>query len=215
MNLPARVKRKPYRLKTRLPLTAEPVFTSALVLKMVEAALRAPKGKAKPNKWATLGQVERDAMVAEWTSILNFRRGEFFFVQQERGRHHRREQAQALFQKLLAILPEIVGDAEDQRDRFKGADPFSNRSLRAAQRLADWAADSIEFLDGAIPAYALPPVHLPDNVPGWQWAGPTLLRDLEPWLGTNAACRFIAAAIPLMNGETPTAASVARQLKTR
>jgi hypothetical protein len=74
---------------------------------------------------------------------------------------------------------------------------------------------SAEFLDSSIPAFALPPVHLPDNVRDWRWAGPTLLRDLAPWLGVNAACRFISAAIPMMSGENPSPASVARQLKSR
>jgi hypothetical protein len=207
--------KRPYRLAARKTLTAEPAFTSALVLKLVESALRAPKGKPKPNKWATLRQAERDAMLAEWASILNHRHHEFFLSQQDRSRKDRREKAKALIAELRALVPEIVGDAEDQRDRFREADPFSNRSLQAARRLGDWAMFSAEFLDSSIPDFALPPVPLPANVSGWQWVGPTLLRDLEPWLGTNAACRFIAAAIPLMSGETPTAASVERQLKTR
>jgi len=207
--------KRPYRLTARKTLTAEPVFTSALVLKLVESALRAPKGKPKPNKWATLRQAERDAMLAEWASILNHRRHEFFLSQQDRGRKDRRERAKALVADMVALMPELVGDAEDQADRFKEADPFANRSLQAARRLGDWARFSAEFLDSAIPDFALPPVDLPDNVAGWQWVGPTLLRDLAPWLGVNASCRFIAAAIPFISGESPSPASVERQLKTR
>jgi hypothetical protein len=211
------VKRAPYRLAARKTLTAEPAFTSALVLKLVDAALRggALKRQPKLTKWATLSEAERAAMLDEWASILNHRRHEFFLSQQDRGRKDRRERAKALVAELQELLPELLGDSEGQRDRFRERDPFANRSWQATRRLADWAMFSAEFFESSVPHFALPPVDLPDNVRDWRWCGSTLLRDFEPLLGTNASCRFIADCIPLLSGETPSPASVERQLKTR
>ncbi len=168
--------------------------------------------EARPTEhWAKLLEPERAKKIAEWASILNFRHREFFYAQEERARKNRRDQARKLVDELRALVPTIVADADDQCDRFKD-DHLSREALRSARRLSDWATYSAEFLDSNTTVLALPPVYLPDNVFGWQWVGKTLLGDLEP-LGTNAAGRFITAAIPLMTGEHPSAASVLSQLK--
>ena len=107
-----------------------------------------------------------------------------------------------LIDELRGIMPEIVEDAEAESRKID--DFFSRKAERTAKAIYR-----------AIFATELPRVDLPEMVRGWQWCARSLFEDIAPMIGSNAAVRFIAAAIPKLCGETPKAGSVQAWLKQK
>jgi hypothetical protein len=187
------MQRQPYRLAERSKLTPEPPFNAELVRQMLVDAMRGP-GRA--------AQID-DKAVAKVAATLNARHQLFLAAQGDRGRAARRDRVVKLFADLRAALPEVIKDIEQQANDF-----FGRRNLIAANALhRAIGSDVVERV--------LPPVALSENVFGWQWCGRTLHEDVAALIGSNAAIRFLAAAIPMISGEHPTPAAIATWLRQR
>jgi hypothetical protein len=193
--------KKPYRLSARLLLSPEPPFTVEIVHDMLRAALIGPKGRAT-NKHA---EPNADA-VSFLTGTLNHRHAFFYGAQQDRARAERRDRALKVLADLRSLMGQVATDAEQQRQRAKVNDIFSQNHERAAKATS-------AFLHSDLFATALPPVQLPESVRGWQWCAPSLHADVAAMIGANAAARFLFAAIPKLTGESPKLASVQIWLK--
>ena len=137
-------------------------------------------------------------------ATLNQRHAWYFAAQEARSHKDRIDRAAELIAGLREVLPLIVKAVEERRP--KADDFFSRRAENAAKAMQ-------AFLNSDIPATALGPVELPTNVSGWQWAAPSLYADIAPLIGSNAAVRFLTAAIPLLSGEKPKPAAIAIWLK--
>jgi hypothetical protein len=190
--------KRPYRLAARATLTPEPPFTPEIVKEMLAAAMVGPKGRSVKH-------VEPSAdAISFLTGTLNHRHAYFHAAQVDRARKDRRDRTAKLIDELRQLMPEIVQDAEQQR--LKLDDVCSRGIERAANAMHAFA-----FSD--IPRTALPVIELPENVPGWQWAAPSLHADAAALIGANAAVRFLVAAIPKLTGETPKLSTVHTWLK--
>ena len=146
------MKRKPYRLSTRATLDAAPPFTPELVRALLANALRGPKGRR-----ATHPEPTAEA-VTFLTATLNTRHAFFYAAQQERARKDRRDHAAKLIAELREVMTGVVKDIEEQ----KADDFFARKAERAAKAIC-------ALVTSDIPATALPPVELPDQVRSWTW----------------------------------------------
>jgi hypothetical protein len=187
------VRRKPYKLRDRATLDAAPPFSPALVRELLVKAQAGPKsGRASSHPEPSAEAIRC------LTIILNCRHQIFYAAQQARSIKERRDRAKALIDELRQITPALVADAELQLIKN---DPFSHNAFAAASALH-------EFLSSDVPTRALLPVHLPENVRSWEWAGPSLYVDIKEIIGPTAALRALVAAIPALTGETPALATV-------
>jgi len=190
--------KRPYRLAARLPLSPEAPFTPEVVKEMLATAMIGPKGRTAKHV------VPSTDAVSFLTGTLNHRHAFFFASQVDRVRKERRDRAAKLIDELRQVMPEIVQDAEEQRAKID--DIFSQSHERAAKAVYGFVASDIVTT-------ALPPVELPSNIFGWQWVAPSLHVDVAAMIGSNAAARFLVAAIPKLSGETPKLSAVQTWLK--
>jgi hypothetical protein len=214
--------KKPYRLSDRRLLSAEPPFTTSMVREKLVTAANGPKRAATndPN----------DDDVAWLTSTINLRHGYFFAAQCERARKSRREEAFALIERLRQLMPEIMADTVQETNKCD--DILSRNIERAATELccmigskvpdeALWPASSRKAwrstdsanLSGLAAWKDSQPVDVVENVHGWQWVAPSLHADVAQMIGGSAAARFLAAVMPLLSGESPTAVTISSWLK--
>ncbi len=190
--------RKPYRLAHRAALSPEPPFTATLVQRMIAEARRGPKaGRASPQPEPS------DEAIKCFCSVLNARAMFFYAAQEARSIKDRRDHAKALIDELRQIMPAIIKDAEQQKLKD---DFFARNAFAAASALH-------EVLSSDVPRRAFLPVTLPENIYGWQWCAGSLFEDVRPLVGSNAAVRFLVAAIPRLSGESPKLSAVETWLK--
>lgn len=192
----AALKRQPYRLSARTPLTPEPPFNPEFTRELLLAAMYGLK-----RVQLDLREPFDDRTVNKLSATLNARHAMFVAAQEERAHAARCDRATVLIAELRGLLPIILANLERSTDDF-----FSRATKTAAGKLYEAiASDQVKT--------ALPKMTLSENVSSWQWCGRSLYDDIAPLIGSNAAIRFLAAAIPLLSGEHPQAGAIATWIK--
>ncbi len=137
---------------------------------MMAQALHGPKGHTTRSM--------PDATTTEYiTGTPNDRHRWFYAAQEDRARKERRDRAFGLIGELRGLMPQIVHDGEQQRQ--KADEFFAANAERAARMLCS-------LLTSDVAITALPPVDLPTNIGGWQWVAPSLYADVAALVGANA-----------------------------
>lgn len=193
--------------------------------------LLGPKGRR------TVWIMPTDGGLQRLSNILNNWHDWFFAAQEQRKLNEAKKAAEEAFKSLRSVLPTLgnyYNVAANRGDQYHG-DQFARWQMQATALIAAcvglrWDERTESFgTDDGLMRYAARIIHrdkTPEVIFGWQWLIDVLPKDFATAMATanrtaigisddGPLARFIAAVVPIITGESPTAATVKRQLSAR
>lgn len=179
--------------KAATPLTPGPITSDEVARAFKAARISLPE------------QSELDRLSTTFTVYKQY----FLDAQRQRDLNDLANTAGNAVRTLAKALPQLL---DYQKSRAEMGDPF-----------ADWQASAISKLLGAVETSDLPRIEAQSNVPNvirdWRWLVHVIRPVIAPAMPTiqgtaknGPASRFLAAIMPSMTGEEPSADAIATQI---